>query len=367
MLLAKPTMIVKWPEHMFARLLPTGLQGGGNHRYAEARQSPPYSEGDEAPSADHNNKHDEALTTKSSHEAPLELSPTVSFSEDEGNNDDALSTISEKSGVSVRRVRFDETVQITTIPKVTKAYPKTPPRRRKERTTDCESSTEDSTDSFSSSTESQSSSKKKVITSSMTLTPRRLSLRSASMSRLANKAKDESKEVETAEPDIASPKEEPVVETTTSKGTPRRTPRKRTSTIATPRRASLRSAQKPAKTEVAEVLDSDSSNKTHESSPPTPSRTTRRQSLGSPPPSKTATKAENLKALTLLGKLPKQTKRELFAPLQRIKDCHGHDELPENLMMLVVDYKSAGELLHLLSEKPALVDTVLSQLRSYEG
>lgn len=361
-------MIVKWPEHVFARLLPMGLQDG-SFRYADAR--PPavrraVSDNNDAPAAF---QHDNLTKVSSPVEEEFKLSPTVSFSEDEDGND--------SSTVRVRRVRFDEAVQVTAIsPKAAaKKYPKTPPRRK---TNDDHniSSTEEEPSAKTESTfgSSSSSSSKKRTTS----TPRRLSLRSASKAAPDKKAvtfteakKEKEEPIESKETTPVQEEKVEAVETAVKepKATPRRTPRRKSTSSATPRRTSLRSASKAAKKEEEGINADDESSNTKTSrsrSPSTPSRSTRRQSPSSS--NKAATKADNLKALSLLGKLPKQAKRDLLAPLQRAKDCHNnHDELSENLLLLVVDYKSAGALLQFLSEKPAMLDTVLQQLRSYEG
>ena len=56
--------------------------------------------------------------------------------------------------------------------------------------------------------------------------------------------------------------------------------------------------------------------------------------------------------------------RDLLAPLERVRN---QKEMSEHLLVLVVDFPAAGELLHFLSEQPSLVEIVMTQLRSLEG
>lgn len=348
-------MILKWPEHIFARLLPPPLAVEGSKRYTFA--APYHSSLTPLESDDWLSSTEANIipSTSEPQEEVLELSPTVSFSDDEGN--DVLSTHSS------RRVRFDESVQVTTIPKVVKSYPKTPPRRK------MEVKETNSNDENALSMERKTNYSSKLSSSATNLTPRRLSLRSARRTGLIKPPNDGTDETKN-ETNFTKKEEEDVSPTQPVEiaATPRRTPRRKANTT-TPRRTSLRSATKSAKISDDEEVEVPTKRTARSKAVTTPLRSARRQSKGDNtwPTKARATKADSLKALSLLGSLPKQTKRDLFSPIQRAKKCHEMSNMPEQMLMLVVDHAPAGELLKFLSEKPATVDTVLNQLRSYEG
>ena len=266
---------------------------------------------------------------KNKEEEDIPLVAVVSHSED-----DAVATVSEdedgEEETKRRRVRFDETVQVSTFVKAPAVYPKTPPRRKK-----CSTVKEESEDTPEKTTPRTRRATPKKKPAEITLTPRRMSLRSASKLP-RNETSMTSEEV--VEPTII---------------TASRSPRRRSTS-----KSASKKTEEPAVVEDAESVKP-------KPSPSTPSRTTRRSLSQSPASAivenKKVTKMDKLKALNLLGKVPKSVQRELQMPLQRIEK-HGKDA-PEHLQLLVVDFPTAAQLIHLLCEYPTLVDTVLMQLR----
>ena len=332
-------MIIQWPDRVLARLLPPGMEGMERaSRHSDVRPLTPSklrAQDDDEPVQNLVQKIvSSPLNSKNADDdagEDLTLATTGSYSEDEdaasspSNNENA-----EKDATAAaprRRVHFaDNMVQVKSIPR--RDFPKTPPPRKKR-------------------------TPKPATNDEAVLTPRRLSLRSASKLVQKNPVTQETK-VE-ASPEQA---EVPQMIVTPSKAT---TPRRRTAakkkeatpSNVTPRRSSRRSSS------IYKVSSEESSVATPES----PARSANQEAAATPAK---ATKEQKLQALHLLSKLPKSAKRDLQTQLNRIPK---HDKnVSAHLLTMVVDFKSAGPLLRLLSETPSLVGTVLSQLNAiFEG
>eukprot|EP00977_Amphora_coffeiformis_P007436 scaffold1605_cov158-Amphora_coffeaeformis.AAC.19 len=303
-------------------LLPPGMVAGQHNRiltYEEMKPGPI----DITQELEKNEEQEDVPLVSVASHSENELVATVS------DDEDCVSSGSDEESKR-RRVHFDDTVQVSTFVKTPIVYPKTPPRHKKSPAVK-----EENEDMSEKSTPRTRRSTPKKKPTEITLTPRRMSLRSAS--KLARKEADVTTEGDTQ----------------TDPTTPSRSVRRRSTTT--------KSAQK--RTEESAGVENTESPKM-EPSVSTPSRNTRRSLSQSPAAdvvSKKATKMDKLKALNLLSKVPKSVQSELQKPLERI-EIHGKD-MPEHLQLLVADFPATGELIHFLCEYPTLVNTVLTQLR----
>lgn len=279
-------MIISWPEHVFQMLLPPKTDIGKQNRIIASPEMRP---GDVHITQELNKTEEEDIPMLSTASvSDTELVATVSY-------DDEDSADEEPKG---RRVHFDDTVQVSTFVKTPTIYPKTPPRRKT-----APAAVEGSED---------------VLVKS---TPR------------------------------------------TRRTTPNKKP---VENILTPRRMSLRSASKLQKKDAdATVTPGETAAPSiMESSVSTPSRKTSRSRSQSPRvvvSNKKPTKKDTLKALNLLGKVPKSTQCELYKSLERIEN--DDENAPEHLRLLLADFPSTKDLIEFLCDCPSLVNTVVMQLR----
>ena len=370
-------MIINLPMHMFARLLPPGIQND-NRRLdisVEALKQRSLPTGTDSTSL-LEKSHD--VSYQEDDDIPLGISESISEDESVDNrvagSDSPTSTQSVDSKGNNRRVRFDEDVQVTEIPKVRRDYPKTPPPNKKAiRSEGEETEVNDDQQGEKPATKPKRTRRTSQKTpAETTLTPRRMSLRSAS--KLAAKMEEkESKPVEATKLFSDDPVENEETKATTTSKPATTTPRARRRSSKVPMETTItprRSSRRLSRSSIVVNDESGMENKCEEGAiGNTVADKEQNADCESDSPKVAATssapsKQDKLKALTLLGRIPKASKRELLQPLQEYRKG---DNNSNHLVTLFADLPATKPLMELLIQHPSLIETVLLQLRSYEG